>query len=273
MFDHWINGIRWNLSDKKTRRFASADAIVVTLPKSGTTWLRVFLYSYFSGLDRREFTMNAEDFTPGKIPRIVITQDLFFHVTEPKLLARLRGRHLIPPRQRREKPILLLVRDPRDVMVSLYFELSKKSVRRKFVGELGEMIEHPKFGIRMIVEIMNSWIREWADKPNFKLIHYETCRTESERTFREVLHFLGFKEIDEPVLQQSLQFASFENMQKLEAQHKIPIGELLRTDVKDPESFRVRRGKIGGYRDYFDSDRLLVLERAIAHLDRRYGYN
>jgi hypothetical protein len=273
VFDSWTGTVRWNISRRKRALFSEADAIVVTLPKSGTTWLRVFLYSYFCGLERQRFTLKRRELAGANVPNLVFTHDLFDHSAEPSLLARLRGRHLIPAHERRAASKLLLVRDPRDVIVSLYFELTRKGARPSYAGQLEEMIEHPRFGIRALVDIMNRWMAEWAPLPNFKLVRYESCRRHPEETFRDVLEFLGCTKVDESVLERSIEFAAFENMHRMEAAGMFNSAGLSRADPDDPESFRVRRGIVGGYKDYLSAEQVLDLDREIALLDQRYGYH
>ena len=272
LLDTWIDRIRWNVSTRKRARFVNAEFIVVTLPKSGTTWLRVFLYSYFCGLTHRAFTLRSKSLAGSGVPRVVFTHDLFDHAAEPSLTARVRGRHLIPPRERRATPRLLLVRDPRDVLVSLYFELSKRGDQPRYTGTLADMIRDRKFGIGKLVEIMNSWLRDWGHAPDFTLVRYEECLLEPEPTFRRVLGFLGFREVDEPLLKQSMEFAGFDNMRRMEAARAFDDARLSRADPRDPDSFRVRRGVIGGYKDYLSMPQIDVLNEAIAQLDQRYGY-
>jgi hypothetical protein len=43
---------KWNLSSK-VKSFHQADAFVVSVPKSGRTWLRVFLSKYLAELKER----------------------------------------------------------------------------------------------------------------------------------------------------------------------------------------------------------------------------
>src|SRR4030095_10445576 len=155
------DAVTWNLSRRKRAESSQADVIVVSLPKSGTTWLRVFLYSYFCSLEGRPFTLKARELAGASLPNLVFTHDLFNHTAEPRLLARIRGRHIIPAHERRTKPKLMLVRDPRDVIVSLYFELRRKGARPNYTGSLGQMIDDPRFGIRTLVNIMNRWIMDW----------------------------------------------------------------------------------------------------------------
>ena len=49
--------------------------------------------------------------------------------------------------------------------------------------------------------------------------------------------------------------------------------EFLRAgDVRDPESFKVRRGKIGGYEDYLSAEDRQYATDALTRLDPRFGY-
>ena len=43
-------------------------------------------------------------------------------------------------------------------------------------------------------------------------------------------------------------------------------------DVNDPESYKVRRGKIGGYVDYLDPSDVEYADQAMSALDPRFGY-
>jgi hypothetical protein len=42
--------------------------------------------------------------------------------------------------------------------------------------------------------------------------------------------------------------------------------------VRDPESFKVRRGKVGGYREYLSLDDQKYAADALTELDVRFGY-
>jgi hypothetical protein len=43
-------------------------------------------------------------------------------------------------------------------------------------------------------------------------------------------------------------------------------------DVRDPESFKVRRGKVGGYEEYLSPKDQEYAKRALRRLDDRFGY-
>ena len=44
-------------------------------------------------------------------------------------------------------------------------------------------------------------------------------------------------------------------------------------DRKNPNSFKVRRGKVGGYRDYFDDQQVALIDKLVEEgLDPMFGY-
>jgi hypothetical protein len=272
MFTHW------NISSN-ARAFDQADALVVSVPKSGRTWLRVFLSSYLAGLKQQQKGLYAA----SAVHTVKYTHDLWEHRTAPHRYDRLRGRWLIPARNRRNKPKVLLVRDPRDLMVSLYFQLTKRSSDKHssdFSGTLSELLVDNRFGAKKVVESMNFWYREWHRLDNFLMIRYEDAKLDDAATFRRVLDFLRV-EIDEAVFQESLDFSKFDNMKKIEKSGNVDkkltssIGDvaLAPGDIDDPESFKIRKGKVGNYKEYMSDADLLVVAEAMKKLDPAFGYS
>jgi hypothetical protein len=266
--------VRWNLSSR-ARSLSGGDAIIVSIPKCGRTWLRTFLGAYFCKRAGHEFTLHPEALGDPTIPRIVYTHDLFEQRTKADLWGRLRGKYLIPMRERRHKPIVLLARDPRDAFVSLYVQLTRRV--RESPNELkektaGELLRDRRYGIASMIEIMNAWLAEWSEQSRFFLLRYENLRSDPRELFGSLLQALGEKSIDLNAFQSALEFSDFGNMKKLEAAGAFDSKILQAGDVRDPESFKVRRGKIGGYQDYLTADDLAYVADAMRVLDPRFGY-
>lgn len=256
----------WTL---QARRLSKADAFVVSVPKSGRTWLRVFLYAYFCRSINREFTIRNRKLAGLGVPKIEFTHDLWGYIVARRWRYWVLGKGVIPRRASRTKPILLLVRDPRDVIVSLYFHITRRGAYR---GDLSGLIRSPRRGVNSMVDVMNSWLAEWSPRSGFKFVRYEDCKRNTEAAFREVLAFLGVKEIDEESLRHALQFSSFENMKLMESQRQFKNKILSAANVDDPDSYKVRRGIVGGYRDYVAPDDIRYLDHAVSRLDERFGY-
>ena len=135
------------------------------------------------------------------------------------------------------------------------------------------MLRDERFGVLAIVNTMNAWIDEFSRRDNFTLIRYEALRASPAEYFRDLLAMLGESTPDTAMFQEALEFSRFENMQKLEAAGAFDSNILHPGDVRDPESFKVRRGKVGGYREYLSLEDQKYAADALMKLDPRFGYN
>src|SRR4029453_15554949 len=68
--------------------------------------------------------------------------------------------------------------------------------------------------------------------------------------------FLGAPEISRDAITRAIEFSRFENMRKMEAGGGLggPGAVLRPADRNDEESFKTRKGKVGGYTSYFTPD-------------------
>ena len=69
---------RMNLSSRAAL-LSGGDAIVISVPKSGRTWLRAFYAAYFCARYGHPFSLEPERYHDARIPRIIYTHDLFEH--------------------------------------------------------------------------------------------------------------------------------------------------------------------------------------------------
>jgi hypothetical protein len=188
----------------------------------------------------------------------------------------LRGKYLVPRRELRKAKIVLLVRDPRDCFVSLYLQMTRRdpsadaALKQKSVSEL---LRDKRFGIRGIVRAMNDWLDEFSGRKDFTIIRYEALRASPAEHFRDLLAVVGETTPDMSIFQKALEFSRFENMQKLEAAGVFDSKILHPGDVRDPESFKVRRGKVGGFREYLSAGDQECATQALVELDPRFGYS
>jgi hypothetical protein len=266
--------IRWNLSSR-ARQLSGGDAIVVSIPKSGRTWIRTFLCAYFCQRYGHPFSLTPEQYGDARIPRIIYSHDRFEQRTKADRWDQVRGKYFIPAGERRRAKIVLLARDPRDTFVSHYVQLTRRTretpdqLKQK---EIGDVLRDPRHGIASMIEIMNGWLDEWAGRENFLLLRYEDLQRAPEKSFRELLEFLG-DEPDPGAFAHALEFSRFGNMKKMETAGAFASKILQPTDVADPESFKVRRGKVGGFTDYLLGHDLVYANEALRKLDPTFGYD
>ena len=266
--------MRRNFSSR-ARELSGGDVIIVSIPKSGRTWVRTFLCAYFCQRRGYGFTLDPERYEDSAIPRIVYSHDLFEHRTKGNLWDRLRSKYLIPAKELRRAKIILLARDPRDTFVSLYLQMTRRDpgTREKFKRKtVSDLLRDERFGIHAIVGTMNDWMDEFSHRPDFTLIRYESLRTSPAEQFCNLLATVGEKKLDMSIFQAALDFSEFDNMKKLEAAGAFDSKILRAGDVRDPESFKVRRGKIGGYEDYLSVEDRQYATDALTRLDPRFGY-
>jgi Sulfotransferase domain len=265
---------RWNLSSR-ARELSGGDAIVVSIPKSGRTWVRTFVCAYFCERYGHPFSLDPKQFDDPRIPRIIYSHDRFEQRTKADRWDKLRGKYFIPAAELRRARIVLLARDPRDTFVSHYVQLTRRTretpdqLKQK---EIGEVLRDARHGIASMIEIMNGWLDEWSRRENFLLVRYEDLQAAPETSFRELLTFLGKEEPDTDAFQRALEFSRFGNMKKMEAAGAFASKILQPTDAADPESFKVRRGKVGGFTDYLTGDDLAYANEALRKLDPRFAY-
>jgi hypothetical protein len=266
--------MRWNFSSR-ARSLSHGDATVLSIPKSGRTWMRVFLSSYFCAKAGRPFSIDATDWRSEGIPRIIYSHDRFEHRTKGNAWERFRGKYLVPLEQLTSAPIILLVRDPRDAFVSYYVQLTHRNhPAPESIKQLSAdvLLHHPRFGIGGMVAVMNAWLRECEQCSDFSIVRYEDIRADAAGEFRRLLNRVGQSEVNEPAFDQAIQSSSFENMRKLEATEAFGDKILAPRDVTDEESFKVRRGKVGGFSEYLSLESQRHAATICARLHPRFGY-
>ncbi len=265
---------RLNLSSRAAL-LSGGDAIVISVPKSGRTWLRAFYAAYFCARYEHPFSLEPERYGDARMPRIIYTHDLFEHRTKGRWWDRVRGKFLVPAAELRRAQIVFMVRDPRDAFVSHYVQLSRPSAdapEKLKTITASEMLRDPLLGIGQMVQTMNDWRREIGSRPNVTLLRYEDLKRAPEEHFRRALAAIGEEEISPPHFAQALEFTQFGNMKKLEAADAFDSKILQTRDKRDPESANVRRGKVGGFTDYLSSEDQTYAAEAMSKLDAQFGY-
>src|SRR5437879_1581585 len=80
----WRPTLRWTRRNFSSRasELSRGNAIIVSIPKSGRTWLRAFLCAYFCKRFGLDFTLRPGRYDLPGFPRIVFSHDLFEHRTK-----------------------------------------------------------------------------------------------------------------------------------------------------------------------------------------------
>ncbi|HHH35446.1 MAG TPA: sulfotransferase [Gammaproteobacteria bacterium] len=270
---------RWLRGRGEFLQLREADCVIVSYGKSGRTWLRVMLSRFYQvrhGLSEKNLIAfdNLKRKDPA-IPAIFFTHDNYLkdYTGQADSKAYFQGRKII-----------LLVRDPRDVAVSQFFQWKYRMRPRKkrlnqypLHGEevsLYDFIMNPDAGLPKIIDFMNLWAREMSRMDNVLVVRYEDMRANTVAVLRRIVEFIGTPGTDEQ-LREAVRFASVENMKKLEQQKTFWLSgtRMVPKDRKNPDSYKVRRAKVGGYRDYFEDREIETIERLVNdRLAPAFGY-
>ncbi|HFD80655.1 MAG TPA: sulfotransferase [Gammaproteobacteria bacterium] len=261
------------------RKLGKADWVLMSWGKSGRTWFRVMLSHFYHvkyGLPKHhllEFD-NLHRKNPA-IPRVLFSHNNYVrdYLRDWTTLAHFRG-----------KKVVLLVRDPRDVAVSQFFQWKyRMRPHKKLLNEypphgadisIFDFVMDKKAGVPRIVEFFNGWARSMPNLDDLLVIRYEDMRRDPHATMKKVLEFVGTPGTDDEI-RQAVDFAAYDNMKKMEEKKffRLSGARVKAGDQKNPDSFKVRRGKVGGYRDYFDDQQLAVIDGYVReHLDPVFGY-
>jgi hypothetical protein len=215
--------------------------VVVSYPKSGRTWLRVVLRE--AGVPFA-FT---HDRSSGSKARPFEELNLF----HKQIYA--------------GKPIVFLFRDPRDTAVSAYFWESHR-VDNGYAGSMAEFIRDPLHSVEKIMRFNLAWLEQGLNLPAFLPIAYEEIVTTPAEVVRRILGFVG-ERLSESMIQKVVANNTFEKMHQREGRgvyrKRNTKDRPRRRDSNDLESYKFRRGKSGGYVDYFSPDDIAYCDRIL----------
>ena len=236
----------------------------ISHPKSGRTWLRAMVGHVLcgrTGLSEKE---------------LLNTRVLTAAAGLPVLKWHHGGASLKSPCPRHDelrfderfagKSIIFVIRDPRDTLVSSYFQAVKRSESiTGSVGEIGEFIRSSERGLLKWIAFHNLWHESLPRLRSFHLVRYESMHAEPVATLRGVLEAMGLREVRDEELTSAIEFARFDNLRSLEASGRLRDAALKPKDASDPNSFKVRKGQVGGYHETLSEDDIAFIEDTLNH--------
>ena len=246
-----------------------ADAVVVSFPKSGRTFVRAMvarLYQRRFGIDERgllEFSTLRR--TSADVPRI-----LFTHAGDAM---RAPDEIRIDPSQFSKKKVILIARHPGDIAISRYHHLKHRSrdrARRRLAERpLGSFVWAAEGGIPSIVAFLN----RFAALPDVTVVRYEDFLSKPDQTLGRLAKAIGLN-ADKSDLADAVAFGSVPSLKQRERDGYFTSSRLRRTRKGDEQTGKVRGGKSGGYRAELDMETAAAVDAYLReNLDPRFGYS
>jgi hypothetical protein len=250
---------RWN------RR---ADVVLISFPKAGRTWLRLLLAKSLAlrfGVPEGELLElhRMAERHPG-MPRIRVKHDDDPQLKTPDELVAVKSEY-------RDRKVVLLVRDLRDLVVSTYFQMSRRE--KRYSKDLASFLRCPRGSIDTMIRFYDLWAANRQLPAALLLVRYEDLQRDTAGELRRILDFVGVRDVPDALVREAVAFASFDNMRRMEESDAAGSGRLRPGDRRDPESFKTRRGRIGGFAEYLSPEEVRWLDERIAReLSPWYGY-
>jgi Sulfotransferase domain. len=265
---------------EEARKLSLCDGVIVSYGKSGRTWLRVMLSRFY----QRKFQLTTQQLLGfdnlharnPDVPKIFFTHDNYLKDHTG---------HTTTKEDYYDQRVILLARDPRDIAVSQFFQWKfRMRPHKKKLNlypphgsdiPLFDFVMHETAGLPKIIDFLNLWASEMPRIERFLLVRYEDMRSDTATELRRITEFLGTPASDE-LIKDAVEFASIDNMRKLEQDKKFWLSgsRMLPKDKNNPNSYKVRRAKVGGWRDYFDDDQVEQIDTLVnSRLHPVYQYS
>lgn len=262
--------VRRDLRDAAWLRHA--DAVIISFPKSGRTFVRAMLSRLFQrrfGMDERrllEFPMLVRA-APG-VPRL-----LFTHAGDAMRTA---DEIHLDPADYEHCRVVLLARHPGDVAVSRYHHLKHRSrdrARKRLAEQpLETFVWSEQGGIPAIVRFMNQWAELARTRDDVGIVRYENFLSDPRSTLADLVSKIGIA-ADEADIDDAAEFGALPSLKAREREGYFKSSRLRAAKKGDDASYKVRSGSSGGYRKQLSTENAAKIDAFVADkLDRIFGY-
>lgn len=265
-----------------TRR---ADVVTAVHPKCGGTWLRAMIFRVYQqhyDLGTRR-VVKSDEFArlDGRLPRFVFSNG---HYSYEAAVADTLD-NLIAEQQPRA--LMLMARHPGDIAVSWYHQFTRRITPRKrelILAEMNEPIDYrsitrtaflanEEIGLPALINYHNRWAARIRAHANGLIVRYEDLRSRPIETLRQVMIHLG-EDVDDTRIAEAVEFAGVDNLRKLESERYFKNSGLRQKKRGDPDTVKVRRARVGGFRTDLEPEQAAWVDQLIAErLDPVFGYS
>ncbi len=181
---------------KRRREIHEAGVLVISFPKTGRTWLRVLIGKALCDRYGLDESLILAPFTLAPMAGLPPTR--FTHDGSSNKEGRRYDELGTDKSSYREKKVAYLTRNPLDVLVSCYFEASKR--KKIFEGGVSEFLRHDNYGLRKILTFSKIWEDNRETPEEFLLLRYEDMHRSPETALRTALDLMGAPDFDDEII-------------------------------------------------------------------------
>jgi len=236
------------------------DTFIASYPRSGNTWTR-FLIANLMHTERPVTFANIETVIPDAT---ALSSRKLKRIPRPRLI---KTHEYFEPRFRK---VIYLVRDPRDVVLSLYnFRRKYRAVDDSYPIEryVAERFLPGDLDVSW-GEHVGSWLGTRMNQPDFLLVRYEDLLQDPPRELCRLAGFLGIAANTETVLQ-AIERSSANRLRQLE---KLEHEAWVTTKGKRADVPFIAEAVAGGWKRKLPQPSVAQIESAWGHLMDLLGY-
>jgi hypothetical protein len=236
------------------------DTFIASYPRSGNTWTR-FLIANLMHPEQPVTFANIETIIPDAT---ALSSRELKRVPRPRLI---KTHEYFEPRYRK---VIYLVRDPRDVVLSLYnFRRKYRSVDDSYSIEryVAERFLPGDLDVSW-GEHVGSWLGTRMNHPGFQLVRYEDLLQDPTRELCRLAGFLGIAASTE-ALTQAIERSSANRLRQLE---KVEHEAWVTTKGKRADVPFIAEAVAGTWKQKLPEPSVALIESAWGHLMNSLGY-
>ncbi len=253
-----FNRLNKSFSDKKyldalPKDYSMDDIFLVSYPKSGNTWLRFLIANAIKvhyRIKREVNFFNIQEIVPGLKGNNNISDKSPFGISElPRII---KSHSSYNPHYHRT---ILLVRDPRDVMVSYYYYLKNHhSIPDNYT--ISDVIKNNNYGVDAWLDHTNSWCLNYKQGQAIQLFRYEDLIHNTKDELDRLMNLIGLV-MKEEELEKAISMSSKEKMKEAELNHK----KGATYSIQSQKINFVRQAKVEGGSELSDVDRKFIEDK------------
>jgi len=271
---------------------------LASYPKSGNTWLRIFLSVLCkgSGVDlnkmgtdgifsSKHFLENTLDMNPDYLSQEEVAayqrltfshlsqsvqKQLYIKIHDAFTFSEIDGLPLIP--EQATLSAMYVVRNPLDVALSFANHLGKPvetAIEKFIVNSSGAFLSKRNAGNNQFYQPMGTWsmhVESWLTKPKFPVhfIRYEDLKEKPFETFKNAVDAIGIDATDEQV-NHAIAETQFEKLQKKEQESGFK-------EKLIPGSSFFFKGQVGRWKEELTAEQIEKIRKVNEPMMREFGY-
>jgi hypothetical protein len=226
----------------------------------------VHLYELEPNLLSHDLTLMRD--RAGRGPAIFSTHDWSETTNEtraaidPRLLFAYRGRL-----RYRGHRVLMLIRDPRDAIVSNFYQATRRAFRPVPFSDIDSYVLDPLYGFPRIVRFYEIWDATRHHASPFMLVRYEDIMRDGPAILQSIYDFVGLAGIEPSAVDVIYEACRFDSVRAMET-----AGQADLRVFPGLNAGKARRGKIGGYVDELRPDTIARLNRWMLDIPPPFAY-